>query len=460
VSEADVPSRLLIVDDDPGLRRSLSLLLDAEGYAVRAEGDPHRALELALSEAFDLILCDVRMPGIDGLEFLRRYRAADGSALLVMMSAYGSEESAIEAVKQGAYDYLPKPFRSDELVLLLRKVEERERLRGRVASLEAEVARLTEHEVVAESGPMRKVLDLAMRVAVHGTTVLVTGESGTGKEVLARTIHRASPRRDRPFVAVNCGAIPENLLESELFGHCKGAFTGASADRVGLFEEADGGTLLLDEVGDLPAPLQVKLLRALQEGEIRRVGETRSRKVDVRVIAATARDLEADVRHGRFREDLYYRLDVVHIHIPPLRDRPADIAPLLTALIERVAARSGKRLSITPEALEAVRRRPWPGNVRELENALERAAVLSPDGVLRADALGASDGALGRVDRHPGPPTGRAGIVPLKEAMELAERATVAEALLAAGGNRRQAAALLGISLRSLFYKLKQHGIE
>ncbi|MBE0595490.1 MAG: sigma-54-dependent Fis family transcriptional regulator, partial [Gemmatimonadales bacterium] len=231
-----MPGRVLIVDDDPGLRRSLSLLLDAEGYAVRAEGDPVRALDVALTESFDLILCDVRMPGIDGPEFLRRYRDARGAALLVMMSAYGSEESAIEAVKQGAYDYLPKPFRSDELVLLLRKIEEREHLRGRVASLEAELARLTAHDMVAESAPMRKVLDLATRVAAYGTTVLITGESGTGKEVLARTIHRMSPRRDEPFVAVNCGAIPENLLESELFGHCKGAFTGASADKVGLFE--------------------------------------------------------------------------------------------------------------------------------------------------------------------------------------------------------------------------------
>ncbi len=448
--------KILIVDDDPGLRKSLSLLLDAEGFSIVAEGDAERALERAKAEPFDLILCDVRMPVIDGREFLRRYQEAEGDALMIMMSAYGGDDAAIEALKEGAYDYLPKPFKSDELLLTLRKAEERERLRGRVATLEAELARWRDQDLVADSAPMRKVLDVATRVAPYGTTVLITGESGTGKEVLARTIHRMSPRRDRPFVAVNCGAIPENLLESELFGHARGAFTGATADKPGLFEEAHGGTLLLDEVGELPHPLQVKLLRALQEGEIRRVGESSARKVDVRVLAATARDLEAEVRSGAFREDLFYRLDVVHIHIPPLRDRRDDIHGLVAALLERVATRSGRRVRITPGALEAARRASWPGNVRELENALERAAVLSVDGEIRADALGVrisgkgSGGGFGPSARE----------VTLKAAVAAAERQAVEGALQAAGGSRKEAARILGISMRSLFYKLKLYDLE
>jgi two-component system response regulator AtoC len=447
--------RVLIVDDDPGLRKSLSLLLDAEGFSVVAQGDAARALDRAKTEAFDVILCDVRMPGIDGLEFLRRYQEAEGSALMIMMSAYGGDDAAIEALKEGAYDYLPKPFKADELLLTLRKAEERERLRGRVATLEAELARWRDHDLVADSAPMRRVLDLAARVAPYGTTVLITGESGTGKEVLARTIHRMSPLRDQPFVAVNCGAIPENLLESELFGHTRGAFTGATGDKSGLFEEADGGTLLLDEVGDLPQPLQVKLLRVLQEGEIRRVGESVARKVDVRVLAATARDLEADVRSGGFREDLFYRLDVVHIHIPPLRDRKDDIPGLVGALLERVATRSGRRVTITPGALEAVRRANWPGNVRELENALERAAVLSADGEISAEALGDRM----RV-RSPTAMRGpHASAATLQEVLDGAERRAIEDALQAAGGNRNEAASTLGISVRSLFYKLKAHNL-
>jgi len=446
------------VDDDPGLRRSLTLLLDGEGFQVTAEGDAVRALERAKDGSFDIILCDVRMPVMDGLEFLRRYQKAEGDALMIMMSAYGAEDAAIEALKEGAYDYLPKPFKSDELLLTLRKAEERERLRGRVASLEAELARWRDHDVVADSTAMRNVMDLATRVAPHATTVLITGESGTGKEVVARAIHKMCPRRDKRFVAVNCGAIPESLLESELFGHARGAFTGATADKTGLFEEAHGGTLLLDEIGELPLLLQVKLLRVLQEGEIRRVGESAARKADARVLAATARNLESDVREGRFREDLYYRINVVHIHIPPLRERPQDVDGLVAALLERVSARSGRQVTITADGLEAVRRSPWPGNVRELENALERSAVLSPDGVIQAGAFPGAATRVGAQGQAPSEATGEP--VPLKQAVEWAERETVRRALGQADGNRREAARLLEISVRSLFYKLKQHGLD
>ncbi len=447
--------RVLIVDDDPGLRKSLSLLLDADGHQVVAEGEPARALARLSEEPFDVVLCDVRMPQMEGIEFLRKYQETGGTSLVIMMSAYGGEDAAISAMKEGAYDYLPKPFRSDEVLLTLRKAEERERLRGRVAALEAEVERYRDRTVVAESPAMRKVLDLATRVAPYPTTVLITGESGTGKEVVARAIHKMSPRRDHAFVAVNCAAIPGQLLESELFGHIRGAFTGADRDKMGLFEEASGGTMLLDEIGDLPAALQVKLLRVLQEGEIRRVGDSRTRTIDARVLAATARDLEHDVAQGRFREDLYYRLNVVRIHIPPLRERPEDLEQLTTVLLEGAVERSGRTVQLAPDVLPALKRLRWSGNIRELANAIERAVVLSVDGVIRAEAF-RQEISLVAKDTHREQPAGEPGqLVHLKEAVWAAEREAIERALRAADGNRGAAAKLLGISVRALYYKLQ-----
>ncbi|HEU5048774.1 MAG TPA: sigma-54 dependent transcriptional regulator [Gemmatimonadales bacterium] len=452
--------RILIVDDEAPLRQSLALLLSESGYRVEAEGNPVQALARAEAEAFDLILCDVRMPEMDGLAFLRRYRAAGGGALMVMMSAYGGEDAALEAMREGAYDYLSKPFRPDEVTLTVQKAEERERLRREVDSLRASLgADQVRDVVVAESRSMRDLLELASRVAGHATTVLLTGESGTGKEVMARAIHRMSPRRDEPFTAINCAAIPEHLLEAELFGHLKGAFTGATADRAGLFEAADGGTILLDEIGDMPPGLQAKLLRVLEDGQVRRIGARENRAVDVRVIAATARPLERAVEQGAFRADLFYRLNVVNLHLPPLRERREDIPALITHFARQVAERLGRPVSITPRALVALAEHPWPGNVRELRNAIERAAVLSADG-----RLDVSDLSLSPNGRHANGNGNGNGSAPqgyeLKPQVEQLERATIVRALEAARGNRRDAAQLLGVSLRTLFYKLRRYQLD
>ena len=452
--------RLLIVDDDAGLRQSLGLLLAESGYDVVSEGDPETGLSRAVAEPFDLILCDVKMPKMDGLTFLRRYRADKGSGLLIMMSAYGGEDTAIAAMREGAYDYLHKPFRPDEVTLTLRKAEERERLKREVEQLRASLgADAVRDLIIAESTALRSVLELAERVAAHDTTVLLTGESGTGKEVMARAIHRMSPRSAGPFTAVNCAAIPEHLLESELFGHMKGAFTGAATDRPGIFESTNGGTLMLDEIGDMPLSLQSKLLRALEDGEIRRLGGQENRAVDVRLVAATAKDLERAVAQGEFRDDLYYRLNVVRLHLPPLRERPQDIPALVAHFARQTAEKLGRPVSLTPRALAALSAHAWPGNVRELRNALERAAVLSGTGRLDVDdfALQANNGNGRSVNGTYIPVP---GTYELKPQIEQLERATIVRALDASKGSRREAAQLLGVSLRTLFYKLRRYRLE
>jgi len=447
--------KVLVVDDEPGLRQSLGLLLSDAGYAVTAESDGKKALDRALAESFDLVLCDVRMPEMDGLAFLRSYRSRGGDALVIMMSAYGGEDAALAAMKEGAYDYLPKPFRPDEVVLTLRKAEERERLRHDVAGLRAQLATgPAERGLVAESRAMKAALDLVARVAEHSTTVLITGESGTGKEVIARAIHRASPRAARPFVGINCAAIPESLLESELFGHVRGAFTGATADKAGLFDQASGGTLLLDEIGELPVGLQAKLLRVLQEGEIRRVGDQKTRRVDVRVLAATARDLAAEAAVGRFREDLFYRINVVAIELPPLRERREDIAPLARHFVARLAQRFGRPLTLSEATTLWLEQQEWKGNVRELENSIERAVVLTDRDALEPEDFRVVP-PLRSVERGSGGEAGR-----LNDVVEAAETQAISDALKAVDGNRREAAKKLGVSLRTLFYKMSRYGLE
>jgi len=446
---------ILVVDDELGLRHTLTLILQAEGHTVRAASDGAAGLERLGEAPADLIICDVRMPGLDGLAFLDQYKEMGGAALVIMMSAYGDDEAALEAIRRGAYDFIPKPFRADQVLLVVRKAIEREGLRREVAQLHDELVALRAPSgIVGRSPKIAQAIALADKVARHPSTVLITGESGTGKELIARHIHEASPRVDKPFVAVNCAAIPETLLESELFGHAKGAFTGAGADRQGLFEEAHDGTLFLDELGDLPVPLQVKLLRALQEGEVRRVGDNQSRTVDVRLVAATARDLEADVAEGKFRADLYYRINVVRIHLPALRERSEDIPELVRHFIDRFNRRLGLHVvGVTAGAMRALVEYPWPGNVRELENIVERAMVLTDGPQLDIPQLPTLAAPSVRPDG--GSPLD----LSVKRRTEELERALIKEALERTRGNRTRAAKLLDLSHRALLYKIRDYGL-
>ena len=387
-------SRVLVVDDEEPMRHMLQLLLSREGYEVDTVASGEAAVErLGSDEApdVDVVLSDVRMPGMGGLGLVEWAAAERPELTVIVMSAFGSIELAVDAMHRGAYDYISKPFKQDEVVLALRKAQERQRLRRENSALRA---RLRERVADAErlgallihSASMRRMARTVRKVAAFKTSVLLLGESGVGKELASRALHDESPRRDGPFVAVNCGAIPETLLESELFGHRKGAFTDASADKRGLFEEADHGTLFLDEIGELPPPLQVKLLRALQEGEVRRVGDNHPLTVDVRVVAATSRDLGQMVEDGEFREDLYYRLAVVSCELPPLRERRGDIPMLIELFSRRLPA--GLWRAPEPEAMARLVGHDWPGNVRELRNVVERSAYLSPDGVIDLMASG------------------------------------------------------------------------
>ncbi|MEJ2716260.1 MAG: sigma-54 dependent transcriptional regulator [Deltaproteobacteria bacterium] len=450
--------RILIVDDEPNMLHMLSSILKDDGFEPICAESARKALELAGSEDFDFILSDVRMPGMDGIQLVQRLAAQGIDVIVILMSAYGNTDLALEAMRKGAYDYISKPFKTDEVVLTLRKAAERERLRREVVRLKRRLSRTEgSPEIVAESPAMKAVLEMIDQVGPFESAVLITGDSGTGKELVAREIHRRSPRRDDPFVAVNCAAIPEGLLESELFGHARGAFTGAASDKTGLFEEADRGTVLLDEVGAMDFGLQAKLLRILDTGEIRRLGETEDRKVSVRILAATNENLEDAIEKGLFRQDLYYRLNVMHIHVPPLSERKEDIVPLVEHFVNIFNRKMGLKIRrISREAQAALLKYPWKGNVRELQNVVERAMILTSGGAITLESLPYDIRVAGAPVVIPG---NDEATLSLKRASKNLEKALITKALNRTGGNRSQAATLLEVSYPSLLQKIKEYGI-
>ena len=459
--ENNSKKRLLVIDDQANMRHMLATVLKKADYVVDVASDGAEGLQLIEQDQYDFILCDIKMPNMGGLEFLEASRDRLNGTTVIMMSAYGSIDTAIGAMKLGAYDYISKPFKTDEVYLTLKKAEEREnlkkenrRLKERIQTIEGDY---NFGSMVAKSKAMRDVFQLAEKAAQYKTTVLILGGSGTGKELIARGIHQYSQRSEAPLVPVNCGGIPETLLESELFGYKKGAFTGADRNKKGLFQEAESGTILLDEIGELPLNLQVKLLRVLQENEIRPIGDSRSMKIDVRVVAATAKNLEEEVHKGTFRKDLYYRLNVLTIKLPPLRQRTEDIPLLCKHFLHRFNNILGKEVTgLTPDAMVQLLDYDWPGNVRELENVLERAVLLSKGPYINAEDL----------------PTqliaqSQAGVLrssydqaSLKESLTGPERAIIRAALEANGWNRQETAKALQINRTTLYKKMKRLGLE
>jgi len=450
-------NQLMVIDDEENMRHMLSALLTKEGFDVVTAVSGKDGLDKLDKADFDIVLCDIRMPEMDGLAFLKELRRKEQDSTVIMMSAYGTMDTAIEAMKLGAYDYISKPFKPDEIILTLKKVEERERLRRENTLLKKEVRREYSFEnIIAKSLGMREIFDIIKKISGYKTTVLLTGESGTGKELISRAIHYNSVCCDSSFIAVNCGAIPENLLESELFGHVKGAFTDAYKDKKGLFEETDKGTLFLDEISELPLKLQVKLLRVLQEEEIRRLGDNRSISVDVRVIAATTKNLSHEVEKGDFRADLFYRLNVLPINIPALRERKEDIPLLVEHFIQKYNQKLGTDIEgITRGALNLLLSYGWPGNVRELENTIERTMVLSESNEIEVELLPPEiRSARGSTDLSlPGEE------LSIKKATRAVEQDLISRALEKTNGNHTHAAKLLEISLRTLLYKIKEYRI-
>jgi two-component system, NtrC family, response regulator HydG len=446
------PGNVLVVDDQKNMRATTALLLRQAGHRVGEAEDGTSALEQLAQGAYDVVLTDLRMPNLDGMELLKAVQRSSPQTQVIVMTGYGTIESAVEAIRHGASDFLTKPFQEEEVLLRVNKALEKRRLLGEVTLYAEEFRRRygLEH-VVGRSPAIREVLERVMRVGPTDATVLITGESGTGKELVARALHVASARNARPFVPVNCAAITETLLESELFGHARGAFTGATRARRGLFEEADGGTLFIDEIGETTPGFQAKLLRALQDGEIRRVGESASVRVDVRVLAATNQDLRRAIAEKRFREDLYYRLAVVPIRIPPLRERREDVPLLAAHFLRRFNQRTGGDKVFTAEAVARLLEHEWPGNVRELENAIEQAAALSAGREIRAEDVQVETGR----GALPGGPA-----VTLAEAVEDAERRAIEAALHRNGQDQAKVARDLGVSATTLWRKMKRLGIE
>jgi DNA-binding NtrC family response regulator len=448
---------ILVVEDDEAMRDLLREALEDDGYAVEAVGGGRAGIDRVRRGGIDLVISDVKMPDLDGLDMLREIKAVTPSPHVITITAFGSIDTAIRAVKLGAFDYITKPFEIDQLILSVEKALAERELRSEVARLRAEVQRSYRWgDIVGKSPAMREIFETIRRLSGSAVTVLVTGESGTGKELVAKSLHFNSPRKGRPFVPLNCATIPDTLLDSELFGHKRGAFTDARADRAGLFVEADGGTLFLDEIAELSPALQAKLLRVIQEGEIRPLGASRAVSVDVRVIAATNKDLEARLKTGAFREDLYYRLNVIHIHLPPLRDRTEDLLALSDHFLAASAARAGKEVrGLHESATKALLAHAWPGNVRELENTIERAVALCEGRHIRVEDLPAAVR-----ERRPGEPDTLQ--MALARGLTLAEleREYIQRVLTAEGGNKTRAAQRLGLDRKTLYRKLEEYAAE
>lgn len=454
--EHAIMNRILIIDDEKGMRDFLSIMLKKDGYDVSLAESGEEGLRAIQKDIFDLVITDVKMAGVDGIEVLKYIKDVSPETVVIMITAYAETETAVEAMKLGAYDYITKPFKVDEMRLVIQKALEKGRLRKENILLRREIeSRAGFENFIGKSAPMQKVFALIKQVADTKSTVLITGESGTGKELVAKAIHYNSPRKGGPFVTVNCAAIPETLLESELFGYMKGAFTGAVSNKQGLFEAADGGTIFLDEISSTTPALQIKLLRVLQEREIKRVGGTANIKIDVRVIAATNKDLMSEVEKGRFREDLYYRLNVIPINLPPLRERREDIPLLVEFFLKKFSA--GRRsLTIAPAALEMLTSYRWPGNVRELENTIERLVILSQGETITEEQIPDSIR-----NSRPCPELIPSDIpdsgIDLEALLESAERTLLKKALEKAGGVKTEAAKLLGLSFRSFRHRLQKY---
>lgn len=451
-------ARILIIDDEESLRHMLSLVLRSQGWEVRSMSDGEAGLKELISSEYDLAICDVRMPKMGGLELLEELTERGISTMVIVMSAFGSRDLAIEALKRGAYDYIDKPFEKDEILLTVYKALERLRLERENRALRSQVNHSPGLErLIGDSPPMTSAKTLIQKVASFKSTVLLNGESGTGKELAARAIHDLSPRKDGPFVAINCGAIPAPLLESELFGHRRGAFTDATADKDGLFTAADKGTLFLDEIAELPLELQVKLLRVLQDNQIRPLGASESHHVDVRIIAATHHDLEERVRARAFREDLFYRLHVIALRMPPLRERREDIPRLVEHFISIQNHRLGTKITgVSREVLQTLTNYSWPGNVRELQNCIERGMVLCDGLIIDLKALPEQI----RASQDPMEEIFHGEELSIKKLSSQLERILITRALAKTEGNRTHAAKLLEISHRALLYKLKDYDLD
>jgi two-component system response regulator PilR (NtrC family) len=451
-------AQLLIVDDERSMRDLLAITLRQDGYDVTLADGGERAIEALKAAAFDLVITDLRMRKVDGLAVLKAAKEHAPETVVLVVTAYASTDTAVQAMKLGAYDYITKPFKLDEIRLTIEKGLERKRLQDENIALKRQLRKERGFDnFIGRSRKMIEIFETIRKIADSMSTVMITGESGTGKELVALAIHHESSRRNAPFMSVNCGAIPEGLMESELFGHLKGAFTGAVANAPGLFAAAEGGTLFLDEITEVPQSVQVKLLRAIQEREVRRVGDTRDLKIDVRLIAASNRDLERAVADGQLREDLFYRLNVIPIHLPPLRERPEDVPLLVAYFNDKISRAVGKTVrGVAADALAILEAYPWPGNVRELENVIERAIVLGSGDLITADTLPQTLTRPGDTGDAvlPVPAEG----IDLEAALERIEQQCIQQALERTGGNQTRAAELLRLSFRQFRYKLQKYG--